>query len=256
LDGRTVVGVARLRCRDRVPIGWRRLPYCRAQQNAQRNLRSLDALTNASTSQITRCSRPLRARATIACPNRNPLRCYPQVSRLQGPIWRPCPQASHSRRVQRDDPGNCLAAHLARRGDANSPISNGAAVCGQFRAQVALVSAKRNESVRESCFAWSELTSPSGIQLVLARPASDFGVVGQKGCDFRERTESDDRRRAGRRGGGPDSAAGQRAGGQSAGGIPGTTKRPKEPRVRSLQLRCKHQSRRFRPRGPFRQDLP
>jgi hypothetical protein len=100
--------------------------------------------------------------------------------------------------------------------------------------------------------------SPSGIQLALARPASDFGVLGQKGCDFRGRTESDDRRdsgTAGRRGGGPDSAAGQRAGGQSAGGNPRTTKRPKEPRVRSLQLRCKHQSRRFRPRGPFRQDL-
>jgi ubiquinone/menaquinone biosynthesis C-methylase UbiE len=35
-----------------------------------------------------------------------------------------------------------------------------------------------------------------------------------------------------------------------------TTKRPKEPRVRSLQLPCKHRSRRFRSRGPFRQDLP
>ena len=36
---------------------------------------------------------------------------------------------------------------------------------------------------------------------------------------------------------------------------PGTTKRPKEPRVRSLQLQCKHRSRRFRSRGPFGQDL-
>ena len=38
---------------------------CRAQQNARRNRRSLDAPTNTSTSRITRCSRPLRARPTV-----------------------------------------------------------------------------------------------------------------------------------------------------------------------------------------------
>jgi hypothetical protein len=35
---------------------------------------------------------------------------------------------------------------------------------------------------------------------------------------------------------------------------PGATKRPKEPRVRSLHRLCKHLQRRFRSRGPFRQN--
>jgi hypothetical protein len=36
---------------------------------------------------------------------------------------------------------------------------------------------------------------------------------------------------------------------------PGTTKRPKEPRYRSLRRLCKHLRRHFRSRGPFGQDL-
>jgi hypothetical protein len=57
-------------------------------------------------------------------------------------------------------------------------------------------------------------TSLSGIQLVLARPASDFRVHGQKGCDFGGRTESEDRRdgvKAGRQAGQRCRAAHRRA---------------------------------------------
>jgi hypothetical protein len=51
---------------------------------------------------ITRCSRPLRARRTITCPYRNPLRGYPRLSAMHRPISRGCPQGSHVRREQRN----------------------------------------------------------------------------------------------------------------------------------------------------------
>ena len=52
---------------------------------------------------IPRCSRPLRARRTIACQDRNRIRGYPRLSRNARPIPTGCPQDSHGCRARRNN---------------------------------------------------------------------------------------------------------------------------------------------------------
>jgi hypothetical protein len=161
---------------------------CRTQRNAQRNRRSLVVPTNASTGRIPRCSRPLRARPTIAAGHCTWLPGYPRLARLRMSFRDRCPQVSHIRRVQRNRVAlirNRLRTQSQRRCGESGRIESGGA-CRRYGRSV--------------------------------RPG-----------------RSSSRRPFGR----------QRR----------TTKRPKEPRFRSLQLQCKHRSRHFRTRGPFGQDL-
>jgi hypothetical protein len=166
----------------------------RTQRNARRNRRSLVVPTNASTSRIPRCSRPLRARPTIVAGHCTWLPSYPRVACLRVTIRERCPQGSHIRRVQRNrmSPSRHRSAtpsgppHHGRQPDdisgssppgrtdpgagdvVHAPARDGG-VGGQRNAQrnLASVASTSNASTRDVAFG---LVAPSGKTYIRAGP--------------------------------------------------------------------------------------